>query len=131
MRRLRQAKIKPFRSESKLKLFELTPEVEELLAESGDPRFDDVKLEDAQISKEIKRAKLDKIIGRSVDPDEVLDKLIQIFKGLRQRIVFTYPAQAGPRLHKLKTGREITAALKRDFTSIFSEFREDFRSFLK
>jgi hypothetical protein len=129
--RLQAAKIKPVVNQEKKKLYELTPDVEALLAESGNVRFDEVKLEDAEISKEIKRAKLEKIRGQTFNAEEILERLIPIFKGLHDRFMFTYAPAAGAELRKLKTGKQITAALKRDFTKIFSELREDYRTFLK
>lgn len=130
-KKLHAAKIKPDRSEAKLKLYELSPEVEDLLSESGNPKLDEVKLREAEASARLKELKVDRESGRLVDFDEACDTFGKAIKGLYDRLKVDYPPKAGPRLHKLKTGRDITAALRRDFDKIFGEFRSDFRRFIR
>jgi len=129
-RRLQAAKIKPVDKKEKKTIYELTPEVEELLAESGNPKLDEVELRIKEADARWKEARADEKTKRLVDPELVLERLIPVIKSLRDHLVFTYSAQAGPALHKLKTGRQVSAALKRDLTLIFSEFREDFSCFM-
>lgn len=129
--RLQRAKIKPVEDKDKKRIFELTPEVEELLNESGDPRLDDLKYRELEAKARLKEMEVDRKSGRLVDFDEACETLTKIIKGLHDRLTIDYPSKAGLRLHKLKTGREVSMALKRDFDKIFGEFRADFRRFLK
>ena len=130
-RKLQAAKIKPEKSATKLKLYEQTPEVEALLEETGNPRMDEVKLREAEASARLKELKVDRESGRLVDFDEACEVFGKAIKGLYDRLKVDYPPKAGVRLHKLKTGRDVTAALRRDFDKIFGEFRADFRRFIR
>jgi len=128
---VRKHKIKPFREREKLKEYELTPQLESILEEEiGNPKLGDVRLEDAQISKETKRFKLDKLKGRAVDFTEACEYFGLLLKGLYTRFD-TYPTTAAPRIHKLKTTKEVSSALRRDFRKIFGEFRADPGKFAK
>jgi len=130
-RRLQAAKIKPVRSQAKKKLYELTPEIEELLGDSGNPRLDEVKLREAEAKARLKEMDVETRSGRSVDFEEACEYFGELIKSLHNRFVSQYAPAAAGRLHKLKTARELRTALKRDFAKIFGEFRADPRRFTK
>jgi hypothetical protein len=129
---LRKHKIKPYREREKLKEYELTPELETVLEEEiGSPKLSDVRLEDAEITRDTKRVNLEKARGRLVDFTDACEYFGRLINGLYNRLDSQYAPTAGPRLYRLKTAKEVTSALRRDLRKILGEFRADPGRFAK
>lgn len=127
-RRLNEKEIKPVVNEPKKKLYELTPELEEAI--EANTRRAELDAVEQELDIEWKKTRLQKAHGQLVEFDKAADVFTKIAKGLFDHFI-QYSTKAGPRLHKLKSGREISLSLRRDFEKIFGELRVDFRRFIQ
>jgi hypothetical protein len=127
-RRLNEKEIKPVVNEPKKKLYELTPELEEAIEQNT--RRAELDAVEQELDIEWKKTRLQKAHGQLVEFDKAADTFTKVAKGLYDRFI-QYATKAGPRLHKCKSQRDLSLALRRDFEKIFGELRIDFRRFIK
>jgi hypothetical protein len=131
-RRLKAAKIKPVLNQEKKKLFELTPEVEELLHESGDPQLEDSKRRIAAVNAAMKEMELDEAQKRLVPYEEAQEEWQEILKWLYQLLVIENPRRNAAGYRKnCKTTGELIAALKRDSAKPFQDLRANYSRIFK
>lgn len=130
-RRLQAAKIKPVDKKEKKTIYELTPEVEELLGETGSQRLDEVNLRKAEADARLKEMKVDREIRRLVPYDEAQEEWQEVLKWLYQLLVIENPRRNAARYRKCKTTGELTAALKRDSAKPFQDLRANYAQIFK
>jgi hypothetical protein len=127
-RRLNEKEIQPVVNEEKKKLYELMPELEE--AVEGNTRRAELDAVEQELDIEWKKTRLLHKRGELIEFDKAADTFTKVAKGLYDRFL-QYSTKAGPRLHKCKSQRDVSLALRRDFEKIFGELRIDFRRFIK
>jgi len=126
--RLAKAGIEPLVRGVKKVQYELTPEVEELLA--VDPDLEAEKLRKMRAEADIKEAQARKLHDELVEKSEVQDYVGRLFGGVHKEIAIRFPRRFAARLAKAKTAKDVTKLLTTELDRVFTDVRNNHQRFL-
>lgn len=129
-KRLNKAGIKPNSEREKEKLYLLTPELEQILAETND-NLDATKLRKLDAEADLKEIEVQKRRGELVSVAEFTEAVQQIFGTLHKKLAVQLPKRISARLAKLATQNEIAEILSQEIGKEFSNLRNNHQQFLK
>lgn len=128
VKRLKAAKIKPVFANTTEKIFDITPELDELLSET-DEDLDALKKEKLKAEVELKQIQAAEKRGEFVAASEVREVMSKIFSGLHREFQRKNKKIAS-RLAKAKETAKVSEILQTEDAKIFEKLRTNYTEFL-
>jgi hypothetical protein len=128
-KRLQDAGIEPVSEKAKEKLYELTPELIEVL-EQADKLLDEAKLRKETAVARQNEIKVAVLEGELAPVGEFTDMVQRLFGAMHKEIAIRFPKRVAARLQKAKSAADISAIMNRELNKIFTDLREDHSKFL-
>lgn len=129
-KRLQKANIEPHSEREKEKLYLLTPELEQILAETNDG-LDAVKLRKETADAELKEIKVAEARGETASVAEFTEVVQQLFGAMHKKLAVQLPKRVSLRLSKAATQAEISRILTQEIGKEFTDLRNNHKKFLK
>lgn len=129
-KRLQKAEIKPHSEREKEKLYLLTPELEQVLAETNDG-LDATKLRKLDAEADLKEIEVQKRRGELVSVADFIEAVQTIFGAMHKQCVIKKPKQIAKKLLKAKDENQVVEILTGEYATIFDNLRSNHQEFLQ
>jgi hypothetical protein len=93
--------------------------------------MDEAKLRKMEAEADLKELEYKREQEQVVEVKDVHNYILQLFKGVHNRIGLRFPREIAQQLYKAESPAQITETLHRDLGRIFNELRDDHKRYLR